>query len=519
MSSKPLLLVLLPAVFVVPSSISGTAIALPHIAENLGADSALLAWVVNAFNLCFACFTLIWGALSDRFDVRACFVAGVALYLVGSLLSSFAPALLWLDIARACAGVGGASVFACGSALLRQSFEAESRARAFALFGTTAGLGITFGPTISGILIDFISWRAIFLFHSFILALVLCFAAKGFYTYSKNKLGISSFTKPHSSIPTHKQRISRSFDSKGALLFVAFMLSLMQLIMNLHALKEPKTLSITTLCLCLFCCFVLQQKRLSIKYANCQDNAIPQPFLDVAVLKNTAFLGFSLVTVVAGFSFVVLLTYFPSFLSAIFGFSAFQTGAFMLALTTPMLFCPLVAARLINKGMDSKKFALAISLVMSLGIFLLLFILYFLSGWIQMGMIAFVLFIIGCGMGLHAGAIDGLALSKVESSKAGLAAGVLNSFRLGSEAIGVALYAALCVAFLNLYAFAHFVGYDIDFIHSFISIVSSGNLSSLEDRLYHHALSFYKQATFISLWVLGALCLFLSLIIGLLLRK
>lgn len=108
---------------------------------------------------------------------------GVSVYVLGSLLSVVARDLLFLDIARALAGIGGASVFACGASLLIRNFKEEERARAFAFFGTTAGLGITFGPTISGLLIDTFatssivdfafSYHSIFAFHFIILALVL----------------------------------------------------------------------------------------------------------------------------------------------------------------------------------------------------------------------------------------------------------------------------------------------------------------------------------------------------------
>ena len=118
-----ILLSILLAVFVVPSSISGTAIALPYIARDLGDNPTLLQWVVNAFNLFFAAFTLIWGSLSDRFGATKALKFGISLFLLGSLLSSLANSLALLDIARAIAGIGGASVFACGSAILIKSFE------------------------------------------------------------------------------------------------------------------------------------------------------------------------------------------------------------------------------------------------------------------------------------------------------------------------------------------------------------------------------------------------------------
>lgn len=94
MSQTLVLCSILLAVFVVPSSISGTAIALPYIAQNFGSDSALLQWVVNGFNLFFACFTLIWGAISDRWSTKHCLFVGIALYLIASLFSAFAPTLL-----------------------------------------------------------------------------------------------------------------------------------------------------------------------------------------------------------------------------------------------------------------------------------------------------------------------------------------------------------------------------------------------------------------------------------------
>lgn len=75
-TNKPLLLfTILLAVFVVPSSISGTAIALPFITQELGNNAMALQWVVNAFNLFFVSFTLIWGAMADKFGAKKCLLS------------------------------------------------------------------------------------------------------------------------------------------------------------------------------------------------------------------------------------------------------------------------------------------------------------------------------------------------------------------------------------------------------------------------------------------------------------
>ncbi len=300
---NPILFTILLAVFVVPSSISGTAIALPYIAESLGSESTLLQWVVNSFNLFFACFTLIWGAISDRLGAKTCLIAGVATYLLGSMLSFLASSLLWLDVGRALAGIGGASVFACGSAILIRTFEDKERINAFAFFGTTAGLGITLGPTISGFLIDLFMWRAIFVFHFLTLGAVLLLA-------------------PMLPKDMQKEQNAFAFDKIGAILFVVFMSSFMLFITQIHALQEPQTLGILAFCLIVAIAFGTHQRNLHFKNLAPSSN-IPQPLLDFEVLKNASFFGFSLVTIIAGFSFVVLLTYFPTFLSINFGLSLF----------------------------------------------------------------------------------------------------------------------------------------------------------------------------------------------------
>ena len=161
----------------------------------------------------------------------------------------------------------------------------------------------------------------------------------------------------------HKQQVF-DFDIVGAILFLAFMLSLMFFIMNLNDYHQAYMPALFVFCVIIGIVFVWHQKR---HYRHGKT-----PFLDIAILNHQTFVGFTLVTVIAGFSFVVLLTYFPIFLSSAFSLPASLVGVFMLALTAPMLFCPILAAKFLNKGTSPKLFALMMSLMMSLGIVLAL---------------------------------------------------------------------------------------------------------------------------------------------------
>ncbi|EEN7135497.1 MFS transporter [Salmonella enterica subsp. enterica serovar Newport] len=409
-SHTMILICILIAVFVVPTSISGTAIALPAISAELRSQTASQQWVVNAFNLTFASFTLAWGGLADVFGSKKAFIAGAGLYFLASVLSWGAGNIYILDAARALAGIGGAAIFSCGSAILIQTFSGTQRTRAFALFGTTAGLGITFGPTISGWLLNVADWRDIFVVHAIALSVVL----------------ILTFSIPSAVKKAEKPPL----DIAGILLFIVALFLLMASITEGtgHGWTDTTTLMFLGTGLLLLICFVTVEKR------------SPNPMVNFALLGNHYFLSMILIPVVASFCFVTLLTWFPTWLIAIKNLSPLDSGLVMLALTSPVLVLPMVAGRLVTRGV-SANLLLVISLVLFVSGLLLLWVFNQIS--ISMAQIILSLLLVGTGMGLSAGLVDGIALSVVPQHEVGRAAGILNTFRLGSEAIAVAIYGSL----------------------------------------------------------------------------
>ncbi|EBV2191029.1 MFS transporter [Salmonella enterica] len=445
--SRLLLFAILLAVFVVPGSISGTAIALPFISADMNASLSALQWVVNAFNLTFACFTLFWGTLADACGRKKAFLSGTTIYAVASVMSALSPGALYLDISRALAGIGGAAIFSCGSAILIARFEGSQRTKAFALFGTTAGIGITFGPTISGFILDFIHWRAIFAVHAITLAVVLILAK---------------------SIPgdTATNRQFR-FDIAGTVLFItALLLFMLAMVQGAQwGWTDIRTLSLLILAAVITVGFYLYENR------------IDNPMLNFNLLKNRTFVGLILIPVVASVIFVTLLTYYPSYLTGVMQLTPSKAGLMMIALTLPVLFCPVIAGRLVSGG-ASARMILFISLAAFIagGITLILFSQPDRELWI----LTIPLLLIGTGMGLSAGLVDGLALSCVDPLQAGMAAGLLNTLRLGSEALAVALYASLLTSHLTGSLPGLFMQFSLpaNQLTEWINAVASGNLTA-----------------------------------------
>ncbi|MYS38849.1 MULTISPECIES: MFS transporter [unclassified Streptomyces] len=403
------LAVVLLAVFVVPTSISGTAVALPAIGADLHAGPAASQWVVNAFNVAFACCTLVWGSLADLIGRVRAFAIGAAVFTAASLACAVTPNVYVLDTARAVSGVGGAAIFACGSAIISTAFDGAARAKAFALFGTVAGVGVALGPTVSGPAVDLLGWRWIFGLHALALGLVLVCLPAVARTAGETRTGAAP-----------------RLDVRGAAVFVLAMLALTYAIVqgSQWGWTAPGTLGLLVAALALLVLFTVRSKR------------TPAPLLDLSVVRDKAFLAYCLVPVAASFGFVTQLTYLPTYLTTVAGHSPSSAGATMLLLTLPVLVLPLAGAKLVERGASARGVVLA-----SLGFLVAGDLALLLLGPDTSTLVmAAPMLLTGAGMGLSAGLVDARALALVDPAKAGMAAGFLNTLRLGSEAVAVAVF-------------------------------------------------------------------------------
>ncbi|MEH3153994.1 MAG: MFS transporter [Gordonia paraffinivorans] len=171
------------------------------------------------------------------------------------------------------------------------------------------------------------------------------------------------------------------------------------------------------------------------------------PILDLGLLRNREFLAMCLVPVAGSIGFVTLLTYLPSALSGIKDLDAGRSGLVMLAMTIPVLVTPLLVAQLVTRIR-----ALTVGVVVVASLLALIVgnagILLLTQGhsvlWILVPMV-----FLGLGFGLPIGLVDGHALSVVPEERTGTAAGLLNFFRIGSEAVFVAGYAVVLSAVIG----------------------------------------------------------------------
>ncbi|MFI6576661.1 MFS transporter [Nocardiopsis sp. NPDC050513] len=394
----------LTSVFVLPLSITGASAALPAVQAEFGGGLAGAQWVVNAYNACFAAFLVSAGSVADAVGRRRIYTVGIVLFCVSGLASLLVQDITVLIAVRALGGAGAAAVVAGGASMLTAVFEGPARARAFGLLGTVVGAGTAFGPAVAGVCVDTLGWRSAFAVPAVVAGAVL-------------------FLVP---LLPAVRGTGRRVDVLGAVLFTGALLTLITALVEGPGRGPVLTVGALAVSALLFTVFALVER------------GRPDPLVDVAVLANRRFAAYALAAATFMAVLVPLLVYLPSYLVAVVDLGPGQAGLWLLMLTVPTLVLPTVGAELAARLPHT---AVVVGALVLCGAGAL--------GLTALGpdaapprlLVPFLL--VGMGVGLTNGLIDGLALATVPAERAGTAAGVFNASRLTLETISIAAVGAV----------------------------------------------------------------------------
>jgi EmrB/QacA subfamily drug resistance transporter len=135
--------------------------ALPKILEQLGQPSAGTS-VVTAYIITSTLAIPIFGKLSDLLSRRNVFLAGLVIFIAGSMLAGFSQSLPELIVFRAVQGFGSGGFFPVGIAIVAVTFPPETRARITGLLSGVFGIATVAGPLLGSFIVDNLSWRWVF---------------------------------------------------------------------------------------------------------------------------------------------------------------------------------------------------------------------------------------------------------------------------------------------------------------------------------------------------------------------
>jgi EmrB/QacA subfamily drug resistance transporter len=158
------LALILTAAFMVVLDFSIVNVALASIEREFGFTASAVQWIVTGYAIAFGGLLILGGRAADTFGRRRMFMAGLAVFSAASLAGGLARDPGLLIASRVVQGAGAALVAPSALSLITTSFaEGPQRNRAIGLYGATASVGFVAGQVLGGVLVQFTSWRAVFL--------------------------------------------------------------------------------------------------------------------------------------------------------------------------------------------------------------------------------------------------------------------------------------------------------------------------------------------------------------------
>ena len=150
------------AVLMVVLDMTVVNVALPHMMGALGATSDQITWVLTSYIVASAVVIPLSGYLAERFGRQRVMLFSVAGFVIASALCGQASTLTQMVIFRLLQGAFGASVIPVSQSIMVDTFDAQSRGKAMAIWGIGVLMGPILGPTVGGFITDHMGWRWVF---------------------------------------------------------------------------------------------------------------------------------------------------------------------------------------------------------------------------------------------------------------------------------------------------------------------------------------------------------------------
>lgn len=384
-------------------------IAIPAIVADLKTSLANVSWVLNAYNIGLAVLFLTFGRIADRFGQKRVFLLGLFLFTAFSLACGLAPNIGWLIGFRIGQSIGAAAMIPVSLTILMSAFPREQHGMATALWGAMGAVAAAVGPTLGGVLVQYVSWHWIF--------------------YVNVPIGIVAIVGALLIVPEHRGDVaSASIDLPGigfsGVAFFALTLGLIQ--GNSWGWSSGRILGLLIGAVVLLVLFALWEWRSR------------SPMLNLKLFRIRSFSSatasmFFIGTAVGGALFLLVI-----FMVDVLGYTELRAAIAV----TPMPAVGLVLAPLVGKMLDKigpnvlaaiggVLFAISLFLVAQLGTDA------------SMGDIAWRIVIMGAGFTFSMPSLTAAGMGSLPEPSRGVGSGVVNTGRQFGFVLGVAIFIAI----------------------------------------------------------------------------
>jgi EmrB/QacA subfamily drug resistance transporter len=383
-------------------------VALPQIAHDLKASFSDIQWVIDAYSLTLASVLLSAGTLADRLGRRRVYATGLGLFACTSLLCALSQSALWLIIARAGQGIGGAIMFATALALLAQEFHGRERGTAFGIWGAAIAASAAVGPLLGGALTQLFGWSSIF--------------------YINVPVGAAAAVLAMTKLRESRDPEGKQIDWLGTFTFTAALFLIMLAIIRGNDLGWGSTeiIALFATGAAVLVAFVITQL------------AKEHPMFDLSLFRKPTFSGASLVAFTVSAGMFAMFLYIVLYIQTLLGFSPLQTGLRFLPFSVISFFVSAASGNLSTRM--PVRLLLAGGLALTGAGLLLMRGLTASSHWTAL-LAGFL--VGGAGVGLVNPPLAGTAIGVVSPERSGMASGINSTFRQLGVATGIAALGAL----------------------------------------------------------------------------
>lgn len=293
-------------------AVSSINVSLALIARDLHTSAGLVSASVIVYLLVLSGLFLFFGKLGDVWGYRRVFLAGMAVFTLGSLLCGLADSAYTLILFRIIQATGAAMIASIGPAFVTRHMPMAWHGRGLAYVSGAAVLGVIMGPSFGVAVTDILAWHWIFFFNV--------------------PVGVAVFAAGWFTLPRFEDSLKgRKFDIIGAILFSFASVSLVLAISSVHVFK------ITSLITASLALFTFAFWTLAIVY----ESEIEDPAFEISLFRNRHFTSANISYLLLKMVFNGPVFLFPFYLHLVLGWSYELTsiviivpGATML-LTTP----------------------------------------------------------------------------------------------------------------------------------------------------------------------------------------
>lgn len=421
-TSKALKLIILSsALAAFMSSLDGTIvnIALPTISDVFDLPSSSVAWVSTIYLLVMAGSLLVVGKLTDIIGYRKIFLTGFVLFTLGSFACGFLPEMTGmfslLLLSRVFQALGGVMMTVIAPAMLSRYMPGAARAKGMSVVVLFASLGMALGPTLGGLLTEYLSWNWIF--------------------YINVPVGIAALILGIFVLPRDEKAkfTLKGFDGAGAVLIFVGLAALLYAFSEGYKLgwtSAPVLICIVLAVLCIAAFIVCERK-------------VKSPILDLNLFKNPSFLLLNVVLCVMYFTLAGAQYLLPFYLQLIQSLSTFESGLVLTVMSLGIMTAGVLSGQIYAK-MVGKIRVLILSgvAILALGYFFLSKI----SPVSGLGIIVLGLALIGFGVGLTTTTATTLLMGSVKPEKNGMVSSITGLERFAPMTIGIAFFNLLLIA-------------------------------------------------------------------------